>query len=102
MSRLGALLRWFAVLPIRAYRRWISPYTPPSCRFHPTCSAYGIVAIQRHGVLKGSLLTIWRILRCQPFSAGGLDPVPERGRWRPAVREPGEGRVREEPPPDSP
>jgi putative membrane protein insertion efficiency factor len=76
------LLRTLAVLPIRFYRRFISPWTPPTCRFHPTCSAYGLEAILAHGVLKGTLLTVWRILRCQPFCAGGADPVPPRGRWR--------------------
>lgn len=81
MRRLIGWLRTLAVLPIRAYRRWITPFTPPSCRFHPTCSAYGEEAILRHGVLKGCLLTTWRVLRCQPFSSGGFDPVPEKGRW---------------------
>ena len=75
-------LRLLFVLPIRVYRRWISPWTPPSCRFRPTCSAYGEAAVLRHGILKGSLLTLWRILRCQPFSRGGADPVPAPGRWR--------------------
>ena len=75
-------LRALSVLPIRAYRRFISPYTPATCRFQPSCSAYGQQAILRHGVVKGALLIVWRILRCQPFSAGGDDPVPERGRWR--------------------
>ncbi len=77
-------MRWLracAVLPIRFYRRFITPYTPPTCRFEPTCSAYGEQAILRHGILKGALLIVWRILRCQPFATGGEDPVPERGRW---------------------
>ncbi len=79
-------MRWarsIAALPIRFYRRFLSPLKPPTCRFHPTCSAYGIRAIQVHGVIKGVLLTAWRILRCQPFSKGGFDPVPPPGRWRP-------------------
>ena len=75
-------LRVLTVLPIRFYRRFISPYTPPTCRFRPTCSAYGEQAILRHGILKGVLLTLWRILRCQPFSKPGNDPVPPRGRWK--------------------
>ncbi|MBC3516595.1 membrane protein insertion efficiency factor YidD [Neobittarella massiliensis] len=61
---------------IRFYQKHISPATPPSCRFYPTCSAYAIEAISTHGALKGSLLAIWRILRCNPFSKGGYDPVP--------------------------
>ena len=85
-------LRRLAVLPIRFYRRFVSPWTPPTCRFRPSCSAYGLEAILAHGVLKGTLLILWRILRCQPFCAGGTDPVPPPGRWRnpapPAVGEP--------------
>lgn len=76
------LLRRAFVLPIRLYQRLISPLTPPSCRFEPSCSEYGAQAILGHGVVKGILLGTWRILRCQPFSDGGLDPVPPRGRWR--------------------
>jgi uncharacterized protein len=61
---------------IRFYRRGISPLTPPSCRFTPTCSAYGLEAIERYGAGKGSWLTVRRILRCHPFCKGGYDPVP--------------------------
>jgi len=83
MRRLVSLLRALAVLPIRLYQRFVSRYTPPTCRFRPTCSEYGVVAIQRQGVFKGGLLLAWRILRCQPFSEPGPDPVPPPGRWRP-------------------
>lgn len=76
------LLRQLWVLPIRLYQRLISPLTPPSCRFVPSCSEYGAQAVLVHGVLKGSLLSIWRILRCHPFTEGGLDPVPDPGRWK--------------------
>jgi len=62
---------------IQFYQKWISPMKPPSCRFYPTCSHYGIEAIQKHGALKGSYLTTKRILKCHPFHPGGLDPVPE-------------------------
>lgn len=75
-------VRELFVLPIRFYQRTISPLTPPSCRFTPSCSEYGARAILVHGVLKGWLLAAWRILRCQPFAAGGHDPVPPPGRWR--------------------
>ncbi|MDR1242924.1 MAG: membrane protein insertion efficiency factor YidD [Deltaproteobacteria bacterium] len=61
---------------IRAYQRCISPFLPRSCRFYPTCSAYAIEAIASHGVIKGCLYALWRILRCHPFCAGGYDPVP--------------------------
>lgn len=77
-----SFLRRLFVLPIRFYQRYISRYTPPTCRFTPTCSEYGVEAVLRHGVLKGSLLTGWRILRCQPFSKCGPDPVPPLGRWK--------------------
>jgi len=75
-------LRRLAVLPIRFYQRWLSPLKPPSCRFEPTCSEYALQAVLAHGIVKGTLLGIWRILRCHPFCEGGLDPVPERGRWK--------------------
>ena len=61
---------------IRFYQKQISPMLPPSCRFQPTCSQYAIEAIQKHGALKGGALALWRILRCNPFSKGGYDPVP--------------------------
>ena len=61
------------------YRKYISPLKPPCCRFTPTCSAYAIEAYRKRGFFIGTLLTVWRILRCNPFSRGGYDPVPERG-----------------------
>jgi len=78
-------MRHVLVRLIDGYRRFVSPLLPPLCRFEPSCSAYGREAILRHGALKGSLLAAWRILRCNPFCRGGrYDPVPPRGRWRPA------------------
>lgn len=72
-----------AVLIIKFYQNAISPLFPPCCRFTPTCSSYGISALRIHGFFKGSLLIAWRILRCNPFSKGGYDPVPPKGAWRP-------------------
>ncbi len=72
------LLRELFVLPVRGYRRWISPLKLPSCRFQPTCSQYMLEAVRAHGILRGSCLSIWRILRCQPLCKGGHDPVPPR------------------------
>ncbi len=63
---------------IKLYKKFISPMLPPSCRFHPSCSTYGIEAIQRHGAIKGLWLTIHRIVRCNPFNEGGYDPVPRK------------------------
>ncbi len=63
---------------IRFYRKNISPNTPPSCKFTPTCSQYGLEAIERFGAFRGGLMTLWRILRCNPFSKGGYDPVPQK------------------------
>jgi putative membrane protein insertion efficiency factor len=60
---------------IRFYQRRISPYKKPCCRFYPTCSAYAIEAIEKKGVLRGGLMSVWRILRCNPFCKGGFDPV---------------------------
>ncbi|MFB9889979.1 membrane protein insertion efficiency factor YidD [Planobispora takensis] len=64
--------------PIRFYRAFVSPLLGPRCRFHPSCSAYGLEAIAVHGALRGTWLTIRRIGRCHPFHPGGLDPVPPR------------------------
>lgn len=63
---------------IRFYQMAVSPHFPARCKYIPTCSQYGIEAIERFGALKGTALTVWRILRCNPFSKGGYDPVPEK------------------------
>lgn len=63
---------------IKFYRAYISPMTPPTCRFTPTCSQYGLEAIETHGALKGGYLTIKRILKCHPLHPGGIDLVPEK------------------------
>lgn len=67
---------WLLVLPIRFYQTAISPYTPPSCRFTPTCSEYARQALVKHGPIKGLYLAVWRILRCNPWGGSGYDPVP--------------------------
>ncbi|MDF1839342.1 MAG: membrane protein insertion efficiency factor YidD [Planctomycetota bacterium] len=71
------LLRRFVTLPVRFYRRWLTRFTPPMCRFHPTCSSYCVEAIESRGIFKGALLTLWRLMRCHPFAQGGYDPVPQ-------------------------
>ncbi|MBE6734188.1 MAG: membrane protein insertion efficiency factor YidD [Ruminococcaceae bacterium] len=75
-------MKKFLLKLIRFYQTKISPRTPPACKYYPTCSQYGYEAIERFGVLKGSALTIWRILRCNPFSKGGYDPVPQKKQKR--------------------
>lgn len=65
----------FVVWLIQRYKRYVSSLLPPSCRFHPTCSQYAIESVQKYGVLKGIIMGSWRILRCNPFSKGGFDPV---------------------------
>ena len=73
---------WTLVYLVGFYRRWISPVLPPSCRFYPSCSAYAIDALTVHGVLRGSWLTIRRLLRCGPWHPGGVDPVPPASSFR--------------------
>jgi uncharacterized protein len=68
-------LRSVFLAPIRLYQRFISPGLPARCKYHPTCSAYAVEAVRSYGVLRGSVLAVWRVLRCNPFSAGGIDPV---------------------------
>ncbi|HEX4703728.1 MAG TPA: membrane protein insertion efficiency factor YidD [Pseudonocardiaceae bacterium] len=66
------------VFGVNVYRRWISPFLPPSCRFYPSCSAYAVQALTVHGALRGTWLTVRRLLKCGPWHPGGLDPVPPR------------------------
>jgi putative membrane protein insertion efficiency factor len=69
-------MKYILLLLIRVYRRMISPALPPSCRYHPTCSAYAAEAIGRYGALKGGYLAFRRIMRCHPWGGSGIDPVP--------------------------
>lgn len=62
---------------LRFYKGAISPLLPNACKYTPTCSAYAMEAIEKHGPWRGTLLAVWRVLRCNPFSRGGYDPVPE-------------------------
>ena len=79
------------IAPIRFYQRFITPYTPATCRYYPTCSAYAVTALRTRGAFVGTGLTIWRLLRCNPWSSGGVDHVPARGRsqhWHDSDSEP--------------
>ncbi|MCF8603737.1 membrane protein insertion efficiency factor YidD [Gordonia sp. HY442] len=71
--------RQVLVFVIELYRTWISPTRMPTCRFEPTCSAYAVEALSRHGFLWGSVLSVWRLLKCGPWHRPGYDPVPENG-----------------------
>ena len=77
------VLHWFVRLParfllllIRGYQLYVSPMTPPTCRFYPSCSQYAVIAVQRHGAFRGTYLAVWRLLRCNPWNRGGVDDVP--------------------------
>ena len=75
------MMKKIFILPIKFYKACISPLLGTNCRFVPTCSEYMMQAIEIHGVIKGLMLGIWRILRCNPFGKGGYDPVPPKHRW---------------------
>ena len=70
------LLAWLVSLPIHLYRWALSPFLPPACRFYPSCSRYALEALHRHGPFEGGWLAVRRLLRCNPFNPGGVDPVP--------------------------
>jgi uncharacterized protein len=70
------MLARLLILLIRAYQVGVSPFLPPSCRYHPTCSAYGVEAVEKYGAARGSWLTLRRLLRCHPWGGSGYDPVP--------------------------
>jgi uncharacterized protein len=71
------MIRRTLVLLVRLYQRLVSPLLPPACRFYPSCSAYAVQALERHGAIAGSWLTVRRLCRCHPFHPGGIDPVPD-------------------------
>ena len=70
------MLKRFFIFLIKVYQKYLSPLKTTKCPYTPTCSQYGLEAIEKYGVFKGGLLALWRILRCNPFSHGGYDPVP--------------------------
>jgi putative membrane protein insertion efficiency factor len=87
-------IRAAALAPIVAYQRFVSPALPRRCKYYPTCSAYAVEAIREVGVVRGSILAAWRLVRCNPFSHGGYDPVENRRFFkstsdRPASDQPG-------------
>jgi len=81
-------VRTVAILPIRVYQRLISPMFGPHCKYYPSCSEYAVQAVQRYGILRGLVLAGWRLLRCNPLSRGGLDPVEGQRLFKPRVPTP--------------
>lgn len=79
----GSALRSLAIAPIRLYQRLISPALPRRCKYEPTCSHYGAQAVREYGILRGLILAGWRLLRCNPWSYGGYDPVHEQRLFSP-------------------
>ncbi len=75
-------IRDIFVAPIRAYQRVVSPALPRSCKYHPSCSQYAVDAVREHGVAHGTVLAAWRVMRCNPWSHGGYDPVEKQGLFR--------------------
>jgi putative membrane protein insertion efficiency factor len=75
--------RSVAVAPVRFYQRFISPAIPQRCKYHPSCSQYSVTAIRRYGILRGLVLSAWRLLRCNPWSHGGVDFVEDQTLFRP-------------------
>lgn len=78
IRRIGRVLALPLIGLIRFYQLFISPLTPPSCRYYPSCSAYALTSVRRFGPLKGTWLAVRRVLRCHPWAPGGVDHVPKR------------------------
>ena len=82
MIGISRVARQAASLPIVAYKRLLSPALPQRCRYYPSCSSYAVQAIDRYGILRGAVLAAWRLLRCNPWSHGGFDPVEDQRLFR--------------------
>ena len=79
-------MKTIVLAPIRFYQRFISPGLPPRCKYYPSCSAYAVQAVERYGILRGLVLAVWRVLRCNPFSHGGYDPPEAQTLFRDSAR----------------
>ena len=82
MKRFTRILRELFLLPLHAYRAIIAPNLAPRCKYYPSCSAYAVEAVRELGVIRGSILAAWRVMRCNPFSHGGVDELAERRLFR--------------------
>ena len=83
-----AALRWLVVAPIRGYQTLISPMLGEHCKYYPSCSEYAVQSVRRFGILRGLVLAGWRLLRCNPWSLGGFDPVEAQRLFKPRVPAP--------------
>jgi putative membrane protein insertion efficiency factor len=81
-----SVIRAIVVAPIRAYQRLISPALGQRCKYYPSCSEYAVQSIRTFGILRGLILAAWRLLRCNPFSHGGFDPVENQRLFKPRAR----------------
>jgi putative membrane protein insertion efficiency factor len=79
-------MKWLVLGPLWVYRRLVSPMLPATCRYYPSCSAYAVQAVEKHGAVKGVFLGTKRLCRCHPWAAGGVDLVPDEFHWRNAER----------------
>jgi uncharacterized protein len=79
---MGKFIRQLLLAPVFAYQRLISPALPRRCKYEPTCSAYAVQAVRRYGILRGLVLAAWRLMRCNPWSHGGYDPVSAQGLFK--------------------
>ena len=79
---LNRALRETFLLPLHLYRRLLAPALPPRCRYYPSCSAYGVEAVRELGIVRGSIVAAWRVIRCNPFSDGGVDELGDRSLFR--------------------
>jgi putative membrane protein insertion efficiency factor len=86
MQMFNNLLSAPYIFLIKLYQKVLSPMKAQSCRLHPSCSNYAATAFKTHGPVKGFLLLVWRVLRCNPFTHGGVDPVPSKGHWTPDIK----------------
>ncbi|WP_288765779.1 membrane protein insertion efficiency factor YidD [uncultured Varibaculum sp.] len=80
----GSIAQRGLIFVVSFYQRYLSPLFPPRCKYYPSCSNYALSAVKIHGALKGSLLSVWRLVRCNPLSDGGVDYPPEKGKWKSA------------------
>jgi putative membrane protein insertion efficiency factor len=98
--KIKLVITWLLNLPnklliafVRLYQKTLSPLLGERCRYWPSCSRYAVESLQTHNILKAIMLSSWRIVRCNPFSGGGLDPVPKKGKWLPEINTDGTEKV---------